>query len=320
MVIELPMIEDVQALLPLMQMEHLTSRIQVVNSVDHPERDVYLKMESELPFGSYKMRGVRAAVERRLARGESINAFHTISAGNMAQAVAACARNMSIPAVALVPDSAPAIKTAAIEALGARLVQKPMSAIWSMVEAPIFADDVLLIHPLQTPGILAGYGTIALELIEQVPNCDAVFIPFGVGGLTLGIAAILRRIAPHIKIIAVETEAAPTLTAARMHGGPVAFQKSATIADAIGTPRVVPHVFGLLEEMVDDTVVVSEPRLRRQVRDLYTQHHLTVEGAAAAAAAAAADSPFMSPVAIITGKNINPEILESIVRDEQRTY
>lgn len=314
MAIELPELQDVSALMPLMQAEHLTSRIQIVNRQSNRLRSIFLKMESELPFGSYKMRGVRAAVEARLNRGGSIKTLQTISAGNMAQAVASCARNLGVPALALVPDSAPAIKMAAIQALGATLVQKPMADIWGMVEDPKFDDDVLLIHPLQTPGILAGYGTIALELLAQVPDCDAVFIPFGVGGLTLGIAAVLKRVVPHIKVICVETEAAPTLTAARARGVPVTVRKGATIADAIGTPRVLPEAFGLLQELVHDTVVVSESRLMRELRELFIYQKITVEGAAAAASAAAVDSNYLRPVAIMTGKNINPDLFDSVVR------
>ena len=185
-----------------------------------------------------------------------------------------------------------------------------------MVEDPQFEDDVLLIHPLQTPGILAGYGTIAFEILAQMPECDAVFIPFGVGGLTIGIAAVLKHIAPHVKVICVETEAAPTLTAARAHGSSVAVRKGATVADAIGTPRVVPQAFDLINSLVDDTVLVGESRLKRQLRDLFVFQHITVEGAAAAACAAACDSSFLNPVAIMTGKNINPDILQAIVHDD----
>lgn len=309
--IELPSFERVHNLRGLMQCEGLISRIRDVQRVGKTR--VALKMESELPFGSYKMRGVRSAVDHHQNTRGRVQSMITISAGNMAQAVAACAKQLNINAIAMVPDTAPQIKTAAIESLGATLERKSMNEIWQMVEAPVFDEVNLMIHPLLTPGVLAGYGTIALEFIGQVPDCDAVFIPFGVGGLTLGVAAILKQIAPQIKIVCVETEAAPTLTLARQYGESIMVQKKATCADAIGTPRVVPFVLEVLNSLIDDTVVVSELALRDHLRYLYSAHGILVEGAAAAAFAAASQSKYKRPVAVMTGQNISSELLHEIV-------
>lgn len=305
MAINLPHIEDIAMAAALLKEEQLQSRI--ISSPRYRGLPVFLKMESELPFGSYKMRGVRSAIEHRLRNQLPISAIETISAGNMAQAVAACGRTMNIPVTAIVPETAPKIKTDHIEQLGATLVRKPMQDVWNLIEHPQAADDVLLIHPLITPGILAGYGAIALELLEQVPKCDAVYIPFGVGGLTLGVASVLRQLAPSVKIICVETAAAPTLTAARKNGASTLVGKAPTIADAIGTPRVVPFAFNILCELIDDTVVVEESDLANAMQRIYRRHGAVIEGAAAAAYAASLTSPFKNPVALITGKNIDPD-------------
>jgi threonine dehydratase len=320
--IDLPTLKEVKELAAKLLGEGLTSRILQINAslaeVDSERRSIFLKMESELPFGSYKMRGVRAAVLKRIDSNLPFERFMTISAGNMAQAVAAVARDLGKPVTAIVPDSAPKIKLEAIASLGAKIIRQPISEVWDLVENPTDKTDELLIHPLATPGILAGYGTIALELIEQVPDCDAVFIPFGVGGLILGIAAILQIIAPHIKIIAVETAAAPTFTLALKNGEPTLVQKGKTCADAIGTPRVVPAALNLLMELVDDTVVVTETEIRSAIKNLYQKAQIVVEGAAAAGVAAAVNSKFKKPVVIVTGKNINPETFNEIINNSSK--
>ena len=318
--IELPTLAEVQQLKPVLLAEGLSSRIQqiIIPGIAKEFKSIHLKMESELPFGSYKMRGVRAAVLKRVANQISFERLLTISAGNMAQAVAAVARDLGKPATAIVPDSAPAIKLDAIAGLGAEIIRKPMSEVWDLVEKPISNSSELLVHPLATSGVLAGYGTIALELIHQVPNCDAVFIPFGVGGLTLGIAKILKIIAPSIKIIAVETAAAPSLTLAFKNGEPTLVQKVKTCVDAIGTPRVVASAFRLLKELVDETAVVAEAEVLSAIKYLYIQENIVVEGAAAAGFAAAAGSRFKHPVVIVTGKNINPETFNEIINSSSK--
>lgn len=260
------------------------------------------------------MRGVVAAVLKRMNTGIPFSRFTTVSAGNMAQAVAAVARDLGMPAIAVVPDSAPQVKIDAIKALGAEIDRRPMAEVWELVENPTSKKDELLIHPLATPGILAGYGTIALELLEQVPDCDAVYIPFGVGGLTLGIATVLKLIAPHIRVICVETAAAPTLTTAILNGTSTFIPKGKTCVDAIGTPRVVPQALKFLEMVVDDTNVVSEVDVRTAVKLLFEYEQITVEGAAAAGFAAASSvSKFKNPVVIMTGQNINREVFADIV-------
>lgn len=279
-------------------------------------RQIGLKLECDLPFGSYKIRGVINAIERFRKRYLSNpSRLETISAGNMAQVLAAKGQELGVPVHAVVPDSAPRVKTDVIEKLGAHLKRLPMNEVWQMVQNPSIPKDGLLIHPVFTPGILAGYGVIALEILSLNPRPDAVFIPFGVGGLTLGIASVLKQIDPSIDIICVETAACPSLESALLAGRPVAVKKQTTCVDAIGTPSVLDEVFEIIRDrnLVRDVNVVEESKTQDAIRFLYKSHGIITEGAAAACFAAANDSSYLRPLAVLTGRNINPEAFRNIL-------
>jgi threonine dehydratase len=318
--IKLPTMVEMLSAADLLKKKNIASP---VITVDHKSQFghglLHLKLESELPYGSYKIRGVTVAVETYMnTTGAPPKSLMTISAGNMAQAVAALGKDLNIPVTACVPSSAPQSKTEKILSLGANLICKPMDEIWSMVlRPPPTEPEDLLFHPLLTPGILAGYSTIIDEISACHVPVDAIFVPFGVGGLTLGIASSLRFKYPDAKLIAVECEASPTLTSALRDLRPVVVTKNPTIVDAIGTPSVVPEVleFILSQRIHHNVEVVSEREVLEAIRVLYRQHNLVVEGAAAAAFAAACRSNFKNAVVLITGKHINTAIFKSIVGD-----
>lgn len=311
--IDLPTLAVSKSAHAFQQNRGLTSRVVKVLRRD---RCVYLKMESELPLGSYKIRGVTNALESyRQLHGRFPSKLLTISAGNMAQAVASEAKRLGLEATAIVPETAPSIKTDAISSMGAQVIHLPMRDVWDLIENPPIHRDILLIHPLVTPGILAGYAIIGLEILAQVTRPDAIFIPFGVGGLTLGIATAIRQSSPDTKIICVETDAAQTLRSALHAGMPMLVEKGKTCADAIGTPRVVKEVFYLLKDraLIDDVRVVSEPEIERAMRSLYKNEGIITEGAAAACYAAASSSEFTRPVCVLTGQNINGDLFKNIL-------
>src|ERR1700756_467582 len=174
---------------------------------------VYLKLENLQPIGSFKIRGAANVVahtpRERLARG-----LLTASAGNMAQGVAFCARRAGVPATIIAPDTAPATKIRAVERMGGRVIQVPFAEWWRTFETRAYPGvDATFIHAFDDPHVMAGNSTIALELLEDLPDLDAVVIPFGGGGLACGIAAVLRSLAPHVRIYAAEIETAAPLAA-----------------------------------------------------------------------------------------------------------
>src|SRR5579885_1856947 len=184
---------------------------------DHP---VYLKLENLQPIGSFKIRGAANAMIRagreRIARG-----VLTASAGNMAQGVAYCARRMGVPATVITPETAPETKLRAVERLGGRIIKVPFDTWWRTFETRSYPGvEATFIHAFDDPDVMAGNGTIGLELLEDLPEFDAVVIPWGGGGLSCGIASVLRQMAPKVKIYAAEVETAAPLAASWEAGEP----------------------------------------------------------------------------------------------------
>src|SRR5215467_12559446 len=196
---------------------------------------IYLKLENLQPIGSFKIRGAANVMARtpadRLARG-----VLTASAGNMAQGVAFCARRLGIPATVVSPDTAPATKIRAVERLGGRVILAPFSDWWRTFETRAYPGvDATFIHAFDDEDVMAGNGTIALELLEDLPQFDAVVIPWGGGGLSCGIAAVLRKLAPNVKIFAAEVETAAPLAASLAAGEPRTVEYTPSFVDGIGS-------------------------------------------------------------------------------------
>lgn len=269
--------------------------------------NILLKAENLQPFGSYKIRGVSEAV--RSAPLETLRAgLRAASAGNMAQAVAHLAKVFEVPCQIYVPDSAPEVKKQAIRNLGAELIERPFQEVWNLVRHPPRDLSGLFIHPVFTPGLLAGYGTIATELLEDRPRLGAVVIPFGVGGLTLGVARALKNLRPDILVYTCEPETAAPLKASLVAGSPQRVERKPSFIDAIGTPEVLPEVFDLVRPLITDSVVVSLAETRSAMMSLASDCKLICEGAAAASFAAAlrltAEEPDLEVACILSGGNI----------------
>src|SRR5580700_2813365 len=180
--------------------------------------NLYLKLENLQPIGSFKIRGAANVMARtpheRLRRG-----VLTASAGNMAQGVAFCARRIGVSATIIAPDTAPATKIRAVERMGGRVIKVPFAEWWRTFETRSYPGiDATFIHAFDDPRVMAGNGTIALELLEDLPDMDAVVIPWGGGGLSCGIAAVMRELAPRVRIYAAEIETAAPLAASLAAG------------------------------------------------------------------------------------------------------
>lgn len=277
--------------------------------------DLYLKLESLQPIGSFKIRGA-ANVMARTPRERLERGVLTASAGNMAQGVAFCARRMGVPATIVAPDTAPATKIRAVERMGGRVIKVPFADWWRTFETRSYAGvEATFIHAFDDPDVMAGNGTIALELLEDLPDLDAVVIPWGGGGLSCGIAAVLRARAPRVRIYAAEIETAAPLAASLAAGEPRTVEYRPSFADGIGSKTVFPNMFEHARKLLDGSLAVTLEEAARAMKLLAERNRVIVEGAAACAVAAALSGRAGSGrvVAIVSGGNIDLEKFTELV-------
>ncbi len=249
--------------------------------------EVWLKLETLQPVGSFKIRGAASAVRRlppeRLAAG-----VVTASAGNMAQGVAWCARELGVPCAVVVPDSAPRAKLDAVAALGARVVPVPFERWWRvMVEHRFEGEPGHFIHPVADADVIAGNATIGLEILEDLPAVGDVFVPFGGGGLSCGIAAALRHAGSAARVLACEVETAAPLAASLRAGRAVAIERRPSFVDGIGGSAVLEPMWPLASTLLAGACVVTLEEIAAAIRALAGGVRVVAEGAGAAALAAA---------------------------------
>ncbi len=277
--------------------------------------EIYLKLENLQPIGSFKLRGAGNALE--LADPELLrDGIWTASAGNMAQAVAWHARLRSLPCAVVVPDTAPRTKLEAIDRLGAEVVKVPVATWLEVFRTRSYPGmEGLFLHPFSDPAVIAGNGTIGLEIVEDLPEVDAVLVPYGGGGLCCGIASALRAIAPACRICACEVETAAPLAASLAAGKPVEVTHEPSFVDGIGAPTVFPEMFALARQLVDGSIVVGLDEIASTIRLLVERNHVVAEGAGAASVAAALSgrAPGGKLVCVVSGGNIDPSKLQTIL-------
>lgn len=277
--------------------------------------ELWLKLENLQPIGSFKIRG--AANAMALADPEALRqGVWTASAGNMAQGVAWCARLRGIPCTVVVPEHAPTAKTDAIERLGARVVRRPHEEWWRiLVEHGAPGFEGVFVHPVSDPAVIAGNGTAGLEILEDLPDVDAVVVPYGGGGLTCGIASALRARAPGVPVVAAEVATAAPLAAALAAGRPVPFDYQATFVDGIGGRSVLDAMWPLASSLVQRSIVVSLDAVVDALRLLLARGRVLAEGAGAAAVAAARSGQAGTGkvVCVISGGNIDLSKVATII-------
>src|SRR5579862_7444363 len=216
-----------------------------------PEDEIYLKLESLQPIGSFKLRGAANAMTRA-GREKIAHGVLTASAGNMAQGVAYCARRMGVPATVVTPEGAPETKLKAIERLGGRIIKVPFDQWWRAFEERSFPGvDATFIHAFDDPNVMAGNGTIGLELIEDLADVDAVVVPWGGGGLACGIASVLKSLRPQVRVYAAETITAAPLAAALKAGKPQVVDYKPSFVDGIGSKTVFPGMLAEAQRLLD---------------------------------------------------------------------
>jgi len=275
--------------------------------VEDAPAEIYLKLENLQPINSFKIRGAVNAVMLAPASARA-KGLVTASAGNMAQGVAWTARELGLPATIVVPDHAPEAKLAAIERLGGRVLKIPYDAWWdAIVTSHVDGLDGLFVHPVQDPAVMAGNGTIGLEILEDLPDPDTVVIPYGGGGLTTGIASAVKALRPGTRIVTAEPDTAAAMAAARAAGHPADVDYRPSFVDGSGSRRVLDSMWPLVSPLVDDALAIPVAEVAAAVRTLAERVRVIAEGAGALAPAAALSGRAGSGtiVCVVSGGNIN---------------
>jgi threonine dehydratase len=278
--------------------------------------EIHLKLENLQPIGSFKIRGA-ANVMGKTPRERLERGVLTASAGNMAQGVAFCARRLGVPATIVSPDTAPQTKIRAVERLGGRVILAPFAEWWRTFETRTYPGvEATFVHAFDDPDVMAGNGTIALELLEDLPSLDAVVVPWGGGGLSCGIAAVLQELAPQVRVFAAEVETAAPLAASLAAGEPRTVDYRATFVDGIGSRAVFPNMFEHARRLLAGSIVVSLADAAAAMKLAAERNRVIVEGAAACAIAAALSGKAGAGrvVAIVSGGNIDLEKFSELVR------
>jgi threonine dehydratase len=283
--------------------------------VEDAPAEIYLKLENLQPINSFKIRGATNAVLLASA-AERAQGLVTASAGNMAQGVAWAARELGVPATIAVPEHAPEAKLAAIERLGGQVLKLPYDDWWNVIiTGHVDGTEGLFVHPVQDAGVMAGNGTIGLEILEDLPDPDAVVIPYGGGGLTVGIASAIKALRPAAKIVTAEPGTAAALAAALAAGHPADVDYRASFVDGSGSRRVLDSMWPLVAPLVDQALAIPIDEVAAAVRTLAERVRVIAEGAGALAPAAALSGRAGTGkiVCVVSGGNINLSKLAEIL-------
>jgi threonine dehydratase len=310
-------LEDVRA--AAARLEGVVVRTPLLHSFDLSDElgaEIRLKCESLQRVGAFKARGANNFV-LQLSPGEVSRGVITYSSGNHAQAVALAARIRRTRAVVVMPTTSPRVKREGAERLGAEVVLEGTTSLERKVRAEAIAraEGLVMVPPFDHPWIIAGQGTVGLEIVEDWPDVDTVVIQVGGGGLASGVAAAVRRLRPDARIVGVEPVGAAAMRAALDAGGPVQIARIDTIADGLAPVRAGDLTYRHLRDLADDVVTVDDAAIRDATRFLLLRQKLVVEysGAAALAAVRAGRVKIGGRVAVIlSGGNLDPSLLPDI--------
>ena len=280
--------------------------------------EIYLKLENLQAIGSFKIRGAASAISRMTPQ-QLEHGVVTASAGNMAQGAAWCARKLGIPCTVIAPSTAPETKIRAIERLGGRVIKVSFDEWWkAFAERKYPGVDGTFIHSFDDPDVMAGNGTIALEILEDVPDPDAVVIPWGGGGLTCGIASVLRELRPACKIFTAEVSTAAPFATSLAAGVPTEVDYKPSWVDGIGAKAVFPQMFERARALVDGALVADLTSVAEALRLIATHNHVIAEGAGACpvACALSGNAGTGKIVCIVSGGNIDLNKLTHILNSQ----
>ena len=292
-------------------------RTPLVPLLDHRgAQGIYLKPEVLQPIGSFKVRGV-GNWALSLYADDADRGLSTTSAGNTAQAVGYMARVLGVPSRSLVPDDLHDAKRKAIAAYGTELVGVSMTDLMLyMFEEKWREEPWCYLNPWGEPLMIAGHGTISLEVFEDLPRVDSVFVPVGGGALVSGVAAVLKTLKPAVRVYAVQAEVNSALAAAFEAGGPVWIDWNKTLVEGASTPVITHNMYPMLRELVDEVILVSEDEVKSAMRRLAISDKLVTEGAGAASVAAALKTPRDqrgTAVCVVSGGSVDPRLLAEVL-------
>jgi threonine dehydratase len=283
---------------------------------DHAPAEIYLKLENLQPIGSFKIRGAYNAV-RTLPADVRAQGVWTVSAGNAAQGVALAAQRVGVPCRVLVIETAPAAKLDAIRRLGAEIVPASYDDCWKALgERAHPAMTGAFVHPFEDDAFIAGNATAGIEILEDLPDVDAVVAAFGGGGLSCGIASVMHLRNPRVRVFAAEPETAAPLARSFEAGSPQKFPDwKASWVDGCGGKSVFPRMWALAQHVLEGSVVCSLEEIRRAMKLVAERNHVIAEGAGACAVAAALSGRCGTGkvVAVVSGGNIDLDRFRELI-------
>jgi threonine dehydratase len=280
-------------------------------SLSSASAEVYLKIETKLSTGSFKPRGAMYALAKNLQR-RHIDEVTASSTGNHGAATAFAARTLGVSATIFLPEQANPVKRKKIEDLGARIVchgSIDLAGAFQMAREYSRRPGVYFLNDATDPDLPAGPGTIGLEILEQLPELSAVFVPMGDTALIRGVGAAIKQLSPQTKVIGVQAEQASSYVLSWRAGQPVATETCDTCADGLATRTPEATNVAAIREVVDEVVLVSEAQMIDAIRHLYLRENALAEPAGAAATAAYLTNPMSGRVALlVTGANVTDEV------------
>jgi threonine dehydratase len=303
------LLRDVVVTTPILESRSLSAKIG---------GPVFLKCENLQRAGSFKARGAYVRIAR-LSDEERARGVVAASAGNHAQGVALAARLLGSRAVVFMPEGAPLPKVVATRAYGAEVVFERSGVDGCLAAATAYAREngAVFIHPFDHPDVVAGQGTIGLEILEQCPDVRTIVVGVGGGGLIAGIATAVKAVRPDVRVVGVQAEQAAAFPPSLAAGRPVVVEPAPTMADGIAVGRPGDLTFELVSKLVDSMVTVSEESLSQALLNCLERSKQVVEPAGAVGVAALLDQPqaFESPVVtVLSGGNIDPLLLSKVLR------
>jgi threonine dehydratase len=295
----------------------VTPLVDASTPADPQGRRLFLKCENMQPAGAFKIRGAYNMLAQVAANASA--GVITYSSGNHGQAVALAARIVGVPAVIVMPTTAPAVKVDGARAFGAEVVFEGTTSIErkSRAEAIAAARELTMVPPFDHPWIIAGQGTAGLEILAQCPDVTDVFVQVGGGGLASGIAAAIKGMRPSVRLIGVEPAGAAKMKRSIEAGEPLTLERSVSLADGLLAVRPGDLTFAHVRALVDRLVTVDEDQIVAAVRWLFREAKIVTEPSGAVSVAAAlAEGPTLrhgTTVAVISGGNVAPDLFAKIL-------
>jgi threonine dehydratase len=309
-----PALDDIRIAQKRIAGAALRTPLVKLNVWDSPA-EIYLKLENLQPIGSFKIRGA-ANCMMQMSPDELAGGALTASAGNMAQGVAWNARRMKIPCTVIVPDSASDTKLKAVERLGGRIIKVPFDRWWqTFTDRSYPGVEAAFVHPFDDERVMAGNGTIGLEIVEDLPDVDAVLIPWGGGGLASGIATAIRAVKPSCRLFAVEPETGAPLTPSLKAGNPQTVTFTPSFVDGAGGKAVFPNMFALAQRLLDGSFVATLEEIAAAIRLMAERNRVIAEGAGAIplAVALSGKAGLGKLVCVVSGGNIDSRKVAEIL-------